>query len=267
MGPTAEATAVYLVDDLGHEHRDLVIVLVSNNPYALDRPLARGTRPTLSSGQLGIAVIDAPGDSPRPPGRARGTPRLEVRGPEPVHAGVDGEAVNSVRHCGSLSARRRCGPDLLAPPGRLAISAPAPPGPPARNAHPAQVRRLTAGSDKENPSTTSKTTPLIHVHQAEERGDAGESSCHCGFDRPRCGSHSRPISRRRRADPHEAPDQRVEPPRRVPPRSSVPQCQRRVVGLVATSYARRRITRAAVPSISDPMAAPSTRLMTAMATF
>jgi diacylglycerol kinase family enzyme len=93
MGPTAEAPALYLVDDLGHEHRDLVIVLVSNNPYALDRPLARGTRPTLSSGQLGIAVIDAPGDSPRPPGRAWGTPRLEVRGPEPVHAGVDGEAM------------------------------------------------------------------------------------------------------------------------------------------------------------------------------
>jgi hypothetical protein len=31
--------------------------------------------------------------------------------------------------------------------------------------------------------------------------------------------------------------------------------------------ARRRITRAAVPLISDPMAAPSTRLMTAVATF
>jgi hypothetical protein len=31
--------------------------------------------------------------------------------------------------------------------------------------------------------------------------------------------------------------------------------------------ARRRITRAAVPLISDPMAAPSTRLMTAVAAF
>ena len=38
------AAALYLVDDLGREHRDLVVVLVSNNPYALDRPLARGTR-------------------------------------------------------------------------------------------------------------------------------------------------------------------------------------------------------------------------------
>jgi diacylglycerol kinase family enzyme len=93
MGPSAEAAALYLADDLGREHHDLALVLVSNNPYALDRPLARGTRPTLDSGQLGIVVVDAPGDSPRPPGRAWSAPHLEVSAPEPVHAGVDGEAV------------------------------------------------------------------------------------------------------------------------------------------------------------------------------
>ena len=94
MGPSAEAPALCLADDLGREHRNLVVVLVSNNPYALDRPLARGTRPTLGSGQLGVVVVDAPGDSPRPPGRAWSAPRLEVSAPEPVHAGVDGEAVD-----------------------------------------------------------------------------------------------------------------------------------------------------------------------------
>lgn len=93
MGPSAGAPALCLADDLGREHRDLVVVLVSNNPYALDRPLARGTRPTLSGGQLGIVVVDAAADSPRPPGRAWSAPRLEVSAPEPVHAGVDGEAV------------------------------------------------------------------------------------------------------------------------------------------------------------------------------
>src|ERR1019366_3118660 len=93
IGPSAEAPALYLVDDLGREHRDLAVVLVSNNPYALDRPLARGTRPALGGGQLGIVALDAPGDSPRPPGRAWSAPRLEVSAPEPVHAGVDGEAV------------------------------------------------------------------------------------------------------------------------------------------------------------------------------
>ena len=94
MGPSAEAPALSLVDDLGREHRHLTMVLVSNNAYALDRPLVTGTRPALDGGQLGIVVLDAPGDSPRPPGRAWTAPRLEVNAPEPVHAGVDGEAVD-----------------------------------------------------------------------------------------------------------------------------------------------------------------------------
>jgi diacylglycerol kinase family enzyme len=94
MGPGAEAPALDLTDDLGREHRQPAIVLVSNNPYALDRPLARGTRPALDSGQLGIVVLDAPGDSPHPPGRAWTAPHLEVNAPAPVHAGIDGEAVD-----------------------------------------------------------------------------------------------------------------------------------------------------------------------------
>jgi diacylglycerol kinase family enzyme len=94
MGPSGEAPALRLVDDLGHEHRDLVVILVSNNPYALDRPLVRGTRPTLGGGQLGIVVVDAPGDRPPVPGRAWSAPHLEVSAPELVHAGIDGEAVD-----------------------------------------------------------------------------------------------------------------------------------------------------------------------------
>jgi diacylglycerol kinase family enzyme len=94
MGPSGEAPALRLADNLGHEHRHPAIVLVSNNPYALDRPLARGTRPTLGGGQLGIVVVDAPGDSPLAPGRAWSAPRLEVSAPAPVHAGIDGEAVD-----------------------------------------------------------------------------------------------------------------------------------------------------------------------------
>jgi diacylglycerol kinase family enzyme len=94
MGPGAQAPALDLTDDLGREHRQPAIVLVSNNPYALDRPLARGTRPALDSGQLGIVVLDPPGDSPHPPGRAWTAPQLEINAPAPVHAGIDGEAVN-----------------------------------------------------------------------------------------------------------------------------------------------------------------------------
>ena len=93
MGPGAEAPELCLVDDLKREHRHLALVLVSNNPYAVDRPLFRGTRPTLSAGHLGIIVLDAPGGGPLAPGRAWTAPQLEVSVPATVHAGVDGEAV------------------------------------------------------------------------------------------------------------------------------------------------------------------------------
>jgi diacylglycerol kinase family enzyme len=94
MGPSAGAPALCLVDDAGREHRHLAVVLVSNNPYAVDHPLAPGARPVLDSGQLGIIVVGGPGDSPQPPGRAWTAPHLEVSAPAPVHAGIDGEAAD-----------------------------------------------------------------------------------------------------------------------------------------------------------------------------
>ena len=133
MGPSGEAPALRLVDDSGREHRRPAVVLVSNNPYALDRPLARGTRPTLGGGQLGIVVVDAPGDSPLAPGRAWSAPRLEVSAPGPVHAGIDGEGVKlspplvfairpaalrvriSPRHPGASPSARLHLPDLAFP--------------------------------------------------------------------------------------------------------------------------------------------------------
>ena len=93
MRPGADELAPDVADDLGLEHPHPAVVLVSNNPYALDHPLARGTRPALDSGQLGIIVLDAPGDGPRVPGRAWSAPQLEIDAPATVHAGVDGEAV------------------------------------------------------------------------------------------------------------------------------------------------------------------------------
>ena len=84
-----------LVDDRGRTHRDPAVVLVSNNPYSLEPPRAPGTRPALDSGRLGIIVLD----KPRPgqsPGRSWTATRFEVTAPAPVHAGVDGEAVELV---------------------------------------------------------------------------------------------------------------------------------------------------------------------------
>jgi diacylglycerol kinase family enzyme len=71
-------------------------MIVSNNPYALHRPLVTGTRPSLTSGQLGILVLDGPDVATRAgrePGRAWTATSLELDAPGPVHAGVDGEYV------------------------------------------------------------------------------------------------------------------------------------------------------------------------------
>jgi hypothetical protein len=94
LGPSGAAPEVRLVDDLGGEHRRPAVVLVSNNPYALDRPVATGTRPRLDGGELGIVVLDRPRrPTAEPLARAWTTTHLTVDARAPVHAGVDGEAV------------------------------------------------------------------------------------------------------------------------------------------------------------------------------
>jgi diacylglycerol kinase family enzyme len=95
-GPSRKTPGLRLTDDAGREHRDVDVVLVSNNPYALERPLPRGTRPALDSGQLGIVIITPPGSGPPPPGRSWHAPRLDVSADQPVHAGVDGEPADLI---------------------------------------------------------------------------------------------------------------------------------------------------------------------------
>jgi diacylglycerol kinase family enzyme len=93
LGPSRAAPELRLVDDLGHEHRDPAVVLVSNNPYALDRPVAPGTRPRLDGGELGIVVLDRPRPRGDPPARVWAATQFGVDATGSVHAGVDGEAV------------------------------------------------------------------------------------------------------------------------------------------------------------------------------
>jgi diacylglycerol kinase family enzyme len=93
LGPSEAAPDLRVVDNHGHEHRQPAVVLVSNNPYALDRPVAPGTRPRLDSGRLGVVVIDPPG-TPPPLVRAWTGTSVALDGPAPVHAGIDGEAVD-----------------------------------------------------------------------------------------------------------------------------------------------------------------------------
>ena len=95
-GPGAAAPGLRLVDDRGVEHHDPGVVIVSNNPYALHRPVVTGTRPSLTTGRLGILVLDRPDDavgSHHEPGRAWTATSFGVDAPGPVNAGIDGEAV------------------------------------------------------------------------------------------------------------------------------------------------------------------------------
>ena len=123
--PSRAAPEVRLVDDLGREHRHPAVVLVSNNPYALDRPVAPGTRPRLDGGELGIVVLDRPRPSADPPARVWSATRLAVDATAPVHAGIDGEAVELdaplafVTRPGALRVRISSRHPGVSPSGRL----------------------------------------------------------------------------------------------------------------------------------------------------
>jgi diacylglycerol kinase family enzyme len=125
LGPSRAAPEVRLVDDLGREHRHPAVVLVSNNPYALDRPVAPGTRPRLDGGELGIVVLDHPRPGADPPARVWSATHLAADATAPVHAGIDGEAVeldarlSFVIRPGALRVRISSRHPGVSPSGRL----------------------------------------------------------------------------------------------------------------------------------------------------
>jgi len=92
LSSTTPTPALLVTDDLHRRHTSPLVVLVSNNAYALDQPLARGSRPRLDTGQLGIVILDRPG-AERPQVFAWSAPSLEIAATAPVPAGLDGEAV------------------------------------------------------------------------------------------------------------------------------------------------------------------------------
>jgi diacylglycerol kinase family enzyme len=92
----------------GSEHRSAQLVLVSNNPYRLDRLAGMGSRARLDSGLLGIvtveigsaaraaelAALETLGQVRRFPGWQEWTAeRFEVESAHEIAAGIDGEAV------------------------------------------------------------------------------------------------------------------------------------------------------------------------------
>jgi diacylglycerol kinase family enzyme len=93
LGPSAAAPPLHVVDDRGREHRHPAVLLVSNNPYALERPLVAGTRPRLDTGRLGVVLLGRPSEPPHRAGRAWTAAHLDVSAAAAVHAGRDGEAI------------------------------------------------------------------------------------------------------------------------------------------------------------------------------
>ena len=128
LSPVGDVVPLRLVDDAGREHGRLAVVLVSNNPYVLDPPVA-GTRASLDGGRLGIIVLDAPD---RRPGRGRAwtAAQYEVSSGATVHAGVDGEAVSLVSPLrfairpGALRVRISSRHPGVSPSARLRVAAP-----------------------------------------------------------------------------------------------------------------------------------------------
>ena len=135
----------------------------SNNPYALRGPPSRGGRPTLSGGRLGIIVIDRPARGRRPAGRAWSSASLRVDAPDPVHAGIDGEAVELTA---PLEFAIRPAALRIRAPRRVAV----------------RRRQRSSAATASGASATPLTDPRSHR--------AGSA--------PRCGRASRPRARRAR---------------------------------------------------------------------
>jgi diacylglycerol kinase family enzyme len=93
LAPSSAVVELQVVDEIGDEHPSPAVVLVSNNPYALEPTLASTARPVLDSGQLGIVVVDRPQPG-RSLWRAWSATSFEVSAPRQLHAGLDGEAVD-----------------------------------------------------------------------------------------------------------------------------------------------------------------------------
>ena len=91
LSSTTPTPALLVTDEVRRRHTSPLVVLVSNNAYALDQPLARGSRPRLDTGRLGIVMLDRPGGE-RPQVLAWSAPSLEITATAPVPAGLDGEA-------------------------------------------------------------------------------------------------------------------------------------------------------------------------------
>jgi diacylglycerol kinase family enzyme len=82
LGPDAEPAVLSYAAPDGTVRQSTQLLLVSNNPYELHRPLAIGTRPALDGGRLGIAALEIGGTL-----RAAEVAALELIGRSAASAG------------------------------------------------------------------------------------------------------------------------------------------------------------------------------------
>jgi diacylglycerol kinase family enzyme len=108
LGPEAQPLDLRFADGDGVRHETAQLVMVSNNPYALDRMIGAGSRPELGTGTLGVFAIKIE-SSPQAAklfalesmGRARNfggwlewsAASFSIESSGPIAAGVDGEAM------------------------------------------------------------------------------------------------------------------------------------------------------------------------------
>jgi diacylglycerol kinase family enzyme len=108
LGPDAPGPDLRFTEPDGTAHATADVILVSNNPYELQRFAGRGTRERLDRGILGVAVatiddakdaarfasLELAGQLHRFPGWAEWTvERFEIGADGPVEIGIDGEAL------------------------------------------------------------------------------------------------------------------------------------------------------------------------------
>jgi diacylglycerol kinase family enzyme len=93
LGPSTAAPPLRIVDERGGEHAQPAVLLVSNNPYALEPAVVPGTRVRLDTGRLGIVVLGRPDEAPTRVVRAWTAKSLDIAADAALHAGIDGEAV------------------------------------------------------------------------------------------------------------------------------------------------------------------------------
>jgi diacylglycerol kinase family enzyme len=108
LGPRTTPFDLRFHGPRGREHDSAQLILVSNNPYRLDRLAGIGSRPRLDSGLLGIIAVNIPnataaaelaaletlGQPRRFPGWREWTAdQFVIDSSQAVAAGIDGEAV------------------------------------------------------------------------------------------------------------------------------------------------------------------------------